>query len=296
MREPVSDRQPEEQGKHMDSLQDKVAVITGAGSGIGRAIARRAAEQGMKLALADIEKAALDDVCAELGEHVEVLGVPTDVSDLAAVEALRDATVDRFGTVHLLCNNAGVGGGGRIWEIPIETWNWVLGVDLWSVVYGIRTFVPLMIEQNEGHVVNTASMAGLVSGPGMGPYMVAKHGVVAMSETLFHDLRFVQSAVGVSVLCPSFVNTRIHESNRNAPADVIARYEDQPEREVNVNMRAMVTSLIENGLDPNKVADAVIDAVQARRFYILTHPESVEWVRRKMNNILDGQDPSGGLA
>jgi NAD(P)-dependent dehydrogenase (short-subunit alcohol dehydrogenase family) len=279
----------------MESLQDKVAVITGAGSGIGLAIARRAAAQGMKLALADIEKPALDDVCAELAEHVEVLGVPTDVSDLAAVEALRDATIDRFGAVHLLCNNAGVGGGGRIWDIPMETWNWVLGVDLWSVIHGIRTFVPIMIEQNEGHVVNTASMAGLISGPGMGPYMAAKHGVVAMSETLFHDLRFVQSAVGVSVLCPGFVNTRIHESNRNAPADVIARYEQQVDQETNANMRAVVASLIENGLDPDKVADAVIDAVQTKRFYILTHPESLEWVRRRLNNILDGQDPSGGL-
>ena len=206
----------------MKDLEGKVAVVTGGASGIGLAMARRFGAAGMKLALADVEKSALDRAASDLArEGFEVLCVATDVSDADSMDALGELVLGHFGSVHLLCNNAGVGGGGgSMWELTKSDWQFTIGVNLWGVIHGVRVFVPHMVEENEGHVVNTASMAGLVSVPGMAPYNVTKHAVVTLSETLHGDLAAVSAKVGVSVLCPGFVKTQIYDSNRNRPADL----------------------------------------------------------------------------
>jgi len=193
----------------MKDLQGKVAVITGGASGIGRAVADRAAAEGMKIVLADIEEGPLKAAEDELTSNgVEAVGVVTDVADAASVRTLRDRALDRFGAVHLVHNNAGIGLGGPIWEVSEEDWRWILGVNLWGVIHGVATFTPLLIEQGEGHIVNTASVAGLIATPFLGPYNATKQAVVAISETLFKDLQAVGAPVGVSVLCPGFVRTR----------------------------------------------------------------------------------------
>jgi NAD(P)-dependent dehydrogenase (short-subunit alcohol dehydrogenase family) len=256
-------------------LAGKVAVVTGAASGIGLALARRFAGEGMRIVLADVEEPALDLAVAALQDTgVEVLGAVTDVSDAGQVQALADATVERFGTVHLVCNNAGVGAGGLSWEAPLSTWEWVLGVNLWGVVHGIRSFVPLLVEQGEGHVVNTASVAGLVAPPYMGPYSASKHAVVAISETLLHELRFVGANVGVSVVCPGWVRTRIAESDRNRPTPL-----DVADGETDAAVRAVLERAIEGGMAPERVADQVLDAVLEDRFWVLTHDRADLWVK-----------------
>ncbi len=246
----------------MESVQGKVAVITGGGSGIGLAMATRFASEGMKVVLADIEKDALDAAVAGLAATgAEAIGVPTDVADGAAVEALRDAAVDRFGTVHLLCNNAGVGTGGLSWNQSVADWEWVLGVNLWGVVHGIRAFMPILLEQGEGHVVNTASMAGLSSPPMMAIYNVSKHAVVTLSETMFGELAMIESPVGVSVLCPGWVNTRIHEAGRNRPgAGEGDGAHDRPPPDPEAvargeQFRDTLGALVATGLDPSAVAE-----------------------------------------
>ena len=191
------------------------------------------------------------------------------MSDPASVRALRDRALDRFGAVHLVHNNAGVGLGGPIWEVSEEDWRWILGVNLLGVVHGVATFVPLFLEQGEGHVVNTASIAGLGTAPFLGPYNATKQAVVAISETLFKDLQAVgPRRVGVSVLCPGFVRTRIAESDRNRPAWA-------PEREVEgaEALRGVIQGMVDGGIPPSAVAERVIDAVRHNTFYILTHPE-----------------------
>ena len=279
----------------MEQLEGKVAVITGGASGIGRALADKAAALGMKVVIGDIEQGPLDETVAALKEHgADVLGVVTDVGDLASVEALRDAALSTFGAVHLLCNNAGVGGGGRTWEIPMEQWKWVLDVDLWGVIHGIHAFVPGMIAQGEGHVVNTASIAGLTSTPGLGSYNVAKHGVVTLSETLFHELRGEGRGVGVSVLCPAFVNTRIYDSDRNAP-QALRQEQDGADAMQATAVRDFIKSAVESGIDPAEVARQVFDAVQSNRFYILTHPASVAWVKNRVDRIVEGGDPASSF-
>jgi NAD(P)-dependent dehydrogenase (short-subunit alcohol dehydrogenase family) len=279
----------------MRDLQGKVAVITGAGSGIGRAVADRLAAEGMRLVVADIQQDALDDAAGALrAAGAEVVAVPTDVTQLDQIEALRDAALAAFGAVHLVHNNAGVASGGRIWEVPLAAWRWVIDVDLWSVIYGMHVFAPVLLEQGEGHIVNTSSIAGLTSPMGLGPYNVAKHGVVALSETLANEL--AGTGVGVSVLCPGFVRTRIYESDRNAPpgvTELAAGSADDPEA---VGMREMLKAVIEAGLDPTIVADQVLDAVLEDRFYILTHPESVAWVENRMTAIVEGKPPALGMA
>ncbi len=190
----------------MDTIEDKVAVVTGAASGIGRALAGRFATEGAKVVLADVEVEALEKAAAEIeGTGAEVLAVPTDVSDGQAVEALRDAAVERFGAVHVVCNNAGVASGGTLWTATDEDWGWVLGVNLMGVVHGVQAFTPLMIEQGEGHIVNTASIAGMLAPPFMGIYNATKHAVVALSESLHGELALFAPGVGVSVLCPGWV-------------------------------------------------------------------------------------------
>ncbi|MHB8680601.1 MAG: SDR family NAD(P)-dependent oxidoreductase [Acidimicrobiales bacterium] len=273
----------------MEELRGKVAVVTGGASGIGRAVATEAAAEGMRIVLADIEEQVLKVTADELaGNGAEVLSVVTDVSDAASVEDLRDQALSRFGAVHLVHNNAGVGAGGLSWDMPLADWQWTFGVNLWGVVHGIRAFVPLLVEQGAGHVVNTASLAGLVSTPLMAPYNATKFAVVALSETLHKELRLMGSPVGVSVLCPAFVKTGIANSDRNKPE--WARRGDPPAAEQ--QMRGVIHQLVDSGIDPAVVGARVIDAVKTDTFYILTHPESFPVVERRMRDILEGRPPS----
>ncbi|HEX4128292.1 MAG TPA: SDR family NAD(P)-dependent oxidoreductase [Acidimicrobiales bacterium] len=272
----------------MEDLQGKVAVITGGASGIGRAVAERAAAEGMRIVLGDIEEGPLKQaVDALTSGGAEAVGVVTDVAELASVHALRDRALDRFGAVHLVHNNAGIGLGGPIWEVSEEDWRWILGVNLWGVIHGVATFTPLLMEQGEGHIVNTASVAGLIAAPFLGPYNATKQAVVAISETLFKDLQAVAAPVGVSVLCPGFVQTRIAESERNRP-------DWAPDRDVEGAMavRGVVQNLVDSGIAPSTVADRVIDAVRTNTFYILTHPELEGAITTRFDDIVQGRAPS----
>ena len=275
----------------MEDLRGKVAVITGGASGIGRAVADRAAAEGMKIVLGDIEEGPLKEAVDDLtSTGAEALGVVTDVSDAASVQALRDRTLDRFGSVHLVHNNAGIGLGGPIWEVSEEDWRWILGVNLWGVIHGVAAFVPVLVEQGEGHVVNTASIAGLIAAPFLGPYNATKQAVVAISETLFKDLQAVGAPIGVSVLCPGFVRTRIAESERNRP-------QWAPDREApgTAELRGAVQNMVAGGIAPATVADRVIDAVRTNTFYILTHPELDEALTTRFDDILQRRLPSPTL-
>jgi NAD(P)-dependent dehydrogenase (short-subunit alcohol dehydrogenase family) len=278
-------------GSHMEYLQGKVAVITGGASGIGKAVAARAAAEGMKVVIADIQEGALKATAQELSAAgADTLAVATDVSDAASVRELRDQTLGHYGAVHLVHNNAGVGLGGPIWEIPDADWRWILGVNLWGVIHGISAFVPLLVEQGEGHVVNTASIAGLITAPFIGPYNATKQAVVAISETLFKDLQAEATGVGVSVLCPGFVQTRIAESNRNRPSWA-------PDRDVEgaAELRVAMQAMVDGGIPPDAVADRVIEAVRTNTFYILTHPQLRDAIQTRFDEILEGRPPSGTI-
>ena len=267
----------------MDEFRGKVAVVTGAASGIGLALARRFAADGMRVVMADVEEPVLKAAADELAsDGTEVLAVTTDVSDADAVHALAAATFDRFGTAHIVCNNAGIGTGGAAWEVSDAQWRWIIGVNLMGVVHGLQAFVPRLIEQGEGHVVNTASAAGLTTGPGMSPYFATKHAVVALSESLAADLAGTGADVGVSVLCPEWVRTRINESDRNRPANVPSFEESRPDL---AGMREVLHRLVDSGIEPAQVADHVVDAIRTRRFYILTHPTTIEAVRQRFARI-----------
>jgi NAD(P)-dependent dehydrogenase (short-subunit alcohol dehydrogenase family) len=273
----------------MRDLKGRVAVVTGAASGIGRAVAVRAGSEGMRVVLADIEEGPLKEAEGELtARGAEAISVVTDVSDPAAVAGLRDRALERFDAVHLVHNNAGVGLGGPIWEVSEEDWRWVLGVNLLGVVHGIATFVPLLVEQGVGHVVNTASIAGLTTAPFLGPYNATKQAVVAISETLFKELRATGvTGVGVSVVCPGFVRTRIAESQRNRPAWA-------PERDAqgSAELRAAVQSMVDEGIAPEEVADKVLEAVRSDTFYVLTHPGLDAGVATRFEDILQRRPPS----
>jgi NAD(P)-dependent dehydrogenase (short-subunit alcohol dehydrogenase family) len=253
------------------SVQDfggKVAVITGAASGIGLGMAQRFAEEGMKVVLGDIEEPALRAAEAQLAESgADVLGVPCNVTAAEEVQALADRAIDRYGAVHVFCNNAGVGAGGLSWEAPIETWRWVLDVNLWGPIHGVRTFVPLLLEHDDAHIVNTASVAGLVAAAGMGPYNVSKFGVVALAQTLYHEMRLMGGAVKVHVLCPGWVSTNIARSERNRGASYgTSRPEDAATAD-------LLAGILERGMAPVEVADKVLAAMRADRFWILTHED-----------------------
>ncbi len=278
----------------MQDFRGKVAVVTGAASGIGRALAGRAAQEGMLVVLADIEEGALGRASAELeATGARVLAVRTDVSRAEEVEALAQKTLETFGAVHLLFNNAGVAAGTTIWESTLADWKWVLGVNLWGVIHGIHTFVPLMLKQEtEGHIVNTASMAGLVSGPALGVYKVTKHGVVTLSETLYHELALTGSKIKVSVLCPGWVQTQIMASDRNRPASL---QNDPAEAQLNPAgemIFQMVQQAIAGGMSPQEVAGLVFGAIREERFYILTDPQMEGAVQTRMEDILRGRNPT----
>ena len=274
----------------MQDLKGNVAVVTGAASGIGNAMATRFAEEGMRVVLADIEEGPLADAEKKLADGgATVLAVPTDVSKGEQMDALAQKTFDAFGTAHVVCNNAGVGAGGVMWTLTEADWKWVLGVNLWGVIHGVRVFVPRLVEQGEGHVVNTASMAGLTSVPMMGPYNVTKHGVVTLSETLSVELGLHGSPVKVSVLCPGWVNTRIHEADRNRPPELADENADAGMAEMG---RQMLGTLLASGLAPSEVASHVLDAIREDRFYILTHPDMKPSIQRRMEDILEGRTPA----
>ncbi|HXC19588.1 MAG TPA: SDR family NAD(P)-dependent oxidoreductase [Acidimicrobiales bacterium] len=273
-------------------LQGKTAVITGGASGIGLATAKQFAKSGAQLVLGDIEEGPLKTAVEGLrADGAKVIGVPCDVAKEADVEALRDATLKAFGAAHLIFNNAGVAGGSTI-GTPKKIWDWVLSVNLDGVVNGMNAFIPLFLEQNEGHVVNTASEAGLVGVAGMGPYNASKFAVVGISESLFHELANTGKNVHVSVLCPNFVRTRIHESERNMPKE-LASYAENPELQ---EIRELAAALVNAGIDAADVAKAVEDAVVNEKFWILTHEHSalritelrLEWMR-------GGPSPMDGL-
>ena len=272
-------------------LSRRVAVVTGGASGIGRGMAEAFSGVGMKVVIADVERSALEATTDQMrAAGAEVVGVPCDVSRQDSVDDLAKAALDAFGAVHVVCNNAGVGGEvGPTWERSLEDWNWVMGVNLNGVLHGIRSFVPILLDQGEdGHIVNTASMAGLI--PGAGTYGVSKHACVALSESLYTELQPYGPKVGVSVLCPGWVRTRIMESERNRPE---APRQDPGDASPLVEiMRKMVENAVGSGLDPREVGDTVVDAVRSRRFYILTHPWK-HMVEHRLQNILQDRTPTG---
>jgi NAD(P)-dependent dehydrogenase (short-subunit alcohol dehydrogenase family) len=280
-----------EKGRAMQDLTGKTAVVTGAASGIGLALSRRLATDGMRVMMADVEGPALTAAAQTLAaEGAEVASTVTDVSDAGSVEALAHATLARFGGVHVLCNNAGVSRGGPTWQIPLPLWDWIVGVNVYGIVHGIRAFLPHFIEQGEGHVVNTASVGGLLAGPWMSPYHATKHAAVAISESLYHELAAIGSPVGVSVLCPGTVRTRIHEAYRTWPA----RYGPWPAENDSPGMarwRQAAGATIESGRPPEAIAGAVRDAIVTGRFWILTHPEFGPEVLGKYRGAVEGRNP-----
>jgi NAD(P)-dependent dehydrogenase (short-subunit alcohol dehydrogenase family) len=278
----------------MKQLKGKVAVVTGAASGLGRSMALAFAAEGMDVALADVDEAGLKET--EIAAHakgVRTMRQRVDVSRAEQVAAFCDQTLERLGTVHVVCNNAGVSPLGAVWESTLADWQWILGVNLWGVIHGVRAFTPHLIAQNEGHIVNTASVAGMISPPGSGAYNVTKHAVVALSESLHHDLRERNSAVGVSVLCPAYVPTRIIESERNRPAELPASQKSKETLAREAMLRKAVTS---GKVSADQVAQAVVAAVKENRFYILTHPRIKGAIQARMEDILEGRAPRNPLA
>lgn len=276
----------------MQELRGKVAAVTGAASGLGRAMALAFADEGMHVALADVGDTS--EVFAQVeARGVSALSMKVDVSRAEDVEAFAALVEKDLGPAALVCNNAGVAPSAEVWETSIDDWRWILGVNLWGVIHGVRAFTPRLLARNAGHIVNTASVAGLISPPGSGPYNVTKHAVVALSETLHHDLRERGSEVGVSVLCPAYVPTRIAESERNRPAG----YGATPKSERMRARDALLKKAVASGrLSADDVARAVVAAVKENRFYILTHPRIKGAIRARMEDILEEREPRNPLA
>ena len=285
----------------MKNFQDKVAVITGGASGLGREFANIAARLGMKLVLADVQRDALERAADELrAQGAGVITQACDVRKSAEVQALADATMAAYGCVHLVFNNAGVASGGLIWENTEADWEWVLGVNLWGVIHGVRIFTPLMLaaaakdKDYEGHIVNTASMAGLLNAPAMGVYNVSKHAVVALSETLFQDLQLVGAPVGASVLCPYFVPTGISQSHRNRPDDV--RMTQGPTAS-QLAAQALSDKAVSSGkVSAADVAEITFKAIADGQFYIYSHPGALAGVQERMSAIVAASNPGDPYA
>jgi NAD(P)-dependent dehydrogenase (short-subunit alcohol dehydrogenase family) len=279
----------------MKDFQDKVAVVTGAASGIGRALAGKSAQEGMKVVLADIEESALKQAEEELkASGAQVLAVRTDVSQAGDVESLAKLAFATYGAVHLLFNNAGVVAGMSVWESSLGDWQWVLGVNLWGVIYGIHSFVPRMLAQgSEGHIVNTASASGLVSSAGAGIYKVSKHGVVTLSETLALELATRGAKLKASVLCPEWVNTRMADAERNRPQALQNAPEEQHMSPETAAMVEVARQLGQAGLAPSQVAEMVFDAIRQEKFYILTNPQHTkQLVQLRTQDILQERMPT----
>jgi len=276
----------------MKNFEGRVAVITGAGSGFGREFARIGASLGMKLALADVQADALAATVAELeGQGATVFGEPTDVSKADDMERLAARTLDAYGGAHLVFNNAGVAVGGLAWENSVRDWEWVLGVNLWGVIHGTRVFTPILLAQGtEGHIVNTASVAGLVNPQMMAVYNVSKHAVVSLSETLFHDLKLVGAKVGVSVLCPAFVPTGINASERNRPADMV---NDAPLTASQAALKAQLDKAVSSGkITAPQVAALTFDAIRENRFYVITHEKMMPSIELRSQDVVQRRNPS----
>ena len=281
-------------------FRGKTAVLTGAGSGFGLECARIGAKLGMQLVLVDVQQDALDAAEREIkAAGAEVLARKVDVSSAAQMEALGQAVLERFGAPHFVFNNAGVGSGGLIWENSVKDWEWVLGVNVMGVVHGLRVFTPMMLDaaKNDpawhGHIVNTASMAGLLNPPNMGVYNVSKHAVVSLSETLYQDLALVTTQIGASVLCPFFVATGIGHSERNRPA---ALDEEKPTRSQLIQ-QAMTGKAVDSGkVTAANVAQLVFDAISSNQFYIYSHPKAIKSVQTRMEDILQARNPTDPFA
>lgn len=275
----------------MNEFKGKVAVITGGANGIGRAMAERFAEEGMRIVLADVESERLEATTNEMkAEGADVIPVLCDVSKKEDVERLAKEAVEAFDTVHILCNNAGVGMTGFTWEIDLDDWEWVLGVNLRGVIYGVHYFTPIMLENGDPcHIINTASMAGLTNGPNMTPYFTTKNGVVSLSESLFKEFEMIDANVGVSVLCPGWVNTRIHESDRNRPSGPM---EVDESNQAAIQFQEMVGQMLKKGLTPEEVAQMVFDAVKEEKFYILPHAHWKYIIEARMQDILEDRNPT----
>ena len=284
----------------ISNFSGKTAVLTGAASGFGLECARIAAARGMNLVLLDVQTDALAQAEAELSATgVPVMARRVDVSNAAAMDALAAEVVERFGAPHFVFNNAGVGSGGLLWENSVADWEWVLGVNLWGVVHGVRCFTPHMLAAAkadpswQGHIVNTASMAGLLTPPNMGIYNVSKHAVVALTETLYQDLALVTEQVGASVLCPYFVPTGISQSHRNRPAELAASKPTQSQ----LIGQAMSDKAVSSGkVSAADVAAMVFDAMEANRFYIYSHPQALGNVAERMQNLVQGSNPGDPFA
>jgi NAD(P)-dependent dehydrogenase (short-subunit alcohol dehydrogenase family) len=284
----------------MNEFTQKVAVITGAGSGIGRELARVAANLQMRVVLADVQLDALNVVNAELKEQgADVIAVQCDVRIGEQVQTLADTAMQTFGTVHLLFNNAGVGAGGLIWESTVADWEWVLGVNLWGAIHGVRVFTPLMLANAKSdpsyraHIVNTASMAGFVNAPNLGVYNVSKHAVVALSETLFHDLNLINAPIGSSVLCPYFVATGIAEAERNRPADTPAIAATASQLASQSFAKYAMSAADVSARD---VAMMCFDAIRENRFYVFPHTDVLAEVQTRTQAIMTQQSPADPYA
>jgi NAD(P)-dependent dehydrogenase (short-subunit alcohol dehydrogenase family) len=283
----------------LKSFDQKIVVITGAGSGLGRAFADKAASLNMKLVLSDIRDEALQETLKELRvKGATAIGLAADVAKAEDLEALAKLAIEKFGAVHLLFNNAGVGCGGLVWENTVKDWEWVLNVNLWGVIHGVRIFTPLMLDAAkrdpayEGHIVNVASVAGLLAPHLMGVYNVSKHAVVALSESLFHDLAQTEPRVQTSVLCPGFTPTGISHSHISRPAEL--KNTGAPSESM-VAAQAMMSKAVQGGtLTAADVANCVFDAVQAGQFYVLSHPKFMPFVKERLDDIAALRNPGSG--
>jgi NAD(P)-dependent dehydrogenase (short-subunit alcohol dehydrogenase family) len=280
----------------MDDFKGKVAVITGAASGMGREFATMAASLGMKLVLGDVQRKPLEKAAEELMDGgADVIAMVCDVRKSAHVQELADSAMARFGAVHLVFNNAGVGAGGLIWENSKEDWEWVLGVNLYGVVNGVRAFIPVMLEcaakdpAYRGYVVNTASMAGLINSPALGLYNVSKHAVVALTETLYHDLKLVDAPIGTSVLCPYFIPTQIAQSHRHRPDELRT---DEIMTASQMAAQALTEKAVGSGkVSAAQVAQLTFDAIRAERFYVFSHPQALGTVAEHADALVHGRQP-----